>query len=99
MINENNTYATRYKFLLKEPILYVRHITPTENIITKVKFIIISYNRLCNNYAVFLYETNKEVNWDEILIKKFDFLRLLCDDNFFLENSNLERFLEHFGLK
>lgn len=98
-MNENNAHTCRYRFLLEKPILYSRPITLTENIVTNVKFLIISYNRMHNEYAIFLYNENERVNWDEILNKKFDYLRLRCSDSFFLESYNIEWLLEHFGLK
>lgn len=96
---ENNAHISYYKFLLEKPIPYIRPITLMENIVTNVKFLIISHNKAHNYYTAFLYGTNEEVNWDELLIKKIYSPGVHCSDNFFLENSNLEWFLEHFGLK
>lgn len=87
-----------YKFLLKEPVLYIRPISLKENIVTNVKFLTISHNKTYNNYVVRLYSANEMVDWDEVLTKKDD-SNLIYDDTFFLENSKLEWFLLHFGLK
>ena len=89
----------RYKFLLKKPVLYIRPISLSENMTTNVKFLVISRNKTYNNYLVFLYGEDKNVNWEEVMANKFGFLKLCCNDTFFLENSKLEWFLKHFGLK
>lgn len=89
----------RYKFLLEEPVLYIRPISLEENITTNVKFLTISHYKAYNNYVVFLYEDDKNVNWEDIMVSKFGFLKLHCSDTFFLENSKLEWFLLHFVLK
>lgn len=97
--NVNIAPVCRYKFLLEEPVLYIRPISLSENITTNVKFLTISYNKAYNNYVVFLYGEDKNVNWEDIMVSKFGFLKLRCNDTFFLENSKLEWFLLHFGLK
>ena len=89
----------RYAFLLEKPVLYIRPISLKENVVTNVKFLTISHNKAYNNYAVFLYGGDKNVNWEEVMANKFGFLNLRCNDTFFLENSELEGFLLHFGLK
>ena len=89
----------RYAFLLEKPVLYIRPISLEENVVTNVKFLTISHNKTYNNYIVFLYREDKNVNWEEVKASKFDFLKLPCSDTFFLENSKLEWFLLHFGLK
>ena len=89
----------RYAFLLEKPVLYIRPISPDENMTTNVKFLVISRNKTYNNYLVFLYGEDKNVNWEEVIANKFSFLKLSCSDTFFLENSKLEWFLLHFGLK
>ena len=89
----------RYVFLLEKPVLYIRPISPDENMTTNVKFLVISRNKTYNNYLVFLYGEDKNVNWEEVIANKFSFLKLRCNDTFFLENSKLEWFLLHFGLK
>ena len=88
-----------YKFLLEKPVLYIRPISLSENMTTNVKFLVISRNKTYNNYLVFLYGEDKNVNWEDVMAGKFDFRKLSCSDTFFLENSNLEWFLLHFGLK
>lgn len=89
----------RYKFLLKEPVLYIRPINLVENVTTNVKFLTILHNKAYNNYVVFLYGDDKNVNWEEVMTSKYGFVKLRCSDTFFLENSKLDWFLEHFGLK
>ena len=95
----NTAPVCLYKFLLEKPVLYIRPISPDENMTTNVKFLVISRNKTYNNYLVFLYGEDKNVNWEDVMAGKFDFRKLRCNDNFFLENSNLEWFLKHFGLK
>ena len=89
----------RYAFLLEKPVLYIRPISPDENMTTNVKFLVISRNKTYNNYLVSLYGEDKNVNWEEVIANKFGFLELSCSDTFFLENSKLDWFLKHFGLK
>ena len=89
----------RYAFLLEKPVLYIRPISLKENVVINVKFLTISHDKAYNNYAVFLYGGDKNVNWEEVIANKFGFLNLRCNDTFFLENSELEGFLLHFGLK
>ena len=89
----------RYKFLLKKPVLYIRPISLSENMTTNVKFLVISHNKAYNNYVVSLYGEDKNVNWEEVMTSKYGFVKLRCSDIFFLENSKLDWFLEHFGLK
>lgn len=89
----------RYAFLLEKPVLYIRPIGPDENMTTNVKFLVISRNKTYNNYLVFLYGEDKNVNWEDVMASKFGLLKLSCNDTFFLENSKLDWFLLHFGLK
>lgn len=98
-MNVNVAPVCRYAFLLEKPVLYIRPISLKENVVTNVKFLVISRNKTYNNYLVFLYGEDKNVNWEEVIADKFDFLKLRCSDTFFLENSKLEWFLLHFGLK
>ena len=98
-MNVNVTPVCLYKFLLEKPVLYIRPISLSENMTTNVKFLVISRNKTYNNYLVFLYGEDKNVNWEDVMAGKFDFRKLSCSDTFFLENSNLEWFLLHFGLK
>ena len=95
----NAAPVCRYVFLLEKPVLYIRPISPDENMTTNVKFLVISRNKIYNNYLVFLYGEDKNVNWEDVIANKFSFLKLSCSDTFFLENSKLEWFLLHFGLK
>ena len=95
----NVASVCRYKFLLKKPVLYIRPISLSENMTTNVKFLVISHNKVYNNYVVSLYGEDKNVNWEEVMANKFDFRKLRCSDTFFLENSKLDWFLEPFGLK
>ena len=98
-MNVNTAPVCLYKFLLEKPVLYIRPISLSENMTTNVKFLVISRNKTYNNYLVFLYGEDKNVNWEDVMAGKFDFRKLSCSDIFFLENSNLEWFLLHFGLK
>ena len=98
-MNVNVAPICRYAFLLEKPVLYIRPISPDENMTTNVKFLVISRNKTYNNYLVFLYGEDKNVNWEEVIANKFSFLKLRCNDTFFLENSKLEWFLLYFGLK
>ena len=98
-MNVNGAPICRYAFLLEKPVLYTRSISLKENVVTNVKFLVISRNKTYNNYLVFLYGEDKNVNWEEVIANKFGFLELNSSDTFFLENSKLEWFLEHFGLK
>lgn len=88
-----------YKFLLKKPVLYIRPISPSENVTTNVKFLVISHNKAYDNYSVFLYGEDKNVNWEDVMTSKYGFIKIRCNDTFFLENSKLDWFLLHFGLK
>ena len=98
-MNVNVAPICRYAFLLEKPVLYIRPISPDENMTTNVKFLVISRNKTYNNYLVFLYGEDKNVNWEEVIANKFSFLKLRCNDTFFLENSKLKWFLLYFGLK
>lgn len=89
----------RYAFLLEKSVLYTRPISLKENVVTNVKFLTISHNKAYNNYVVSLYGEDKNVNLEEVVANKFGFLELSCSDTFFLENSKLDWFLKHFGLK
>ena len=89
----------RYAFLLEKPVLYIRSVSLEKNVVTNVKFLIISYNKTYNNYVVFLYGGDKNVIWEEVMADKFGFLNLRCNDTLFLANSELDWFLLHFGLK
>ena len=98
-MNVNVAPVCRYAFLLEKPVLYIRSVSLEENVVTNVKFLTISHNKTYNNYIVFLYGENENVNWNEVMASKYGFLKLRCNDTFFLENSKLEWFLLHFGLK
>ena len=98
-MNVNIAPVCRYAFLLEKPVLYIRPVSLKENVVTNVKFLTISHNKAYNNYAVFLYGGDKNVNWEEVMANKFGFLKLCCNDTFFLENDKLDWFLLHFGLK
>ena len=98
-MNVNVAPVCRYAFLLEKPVLYIRPISLKENVVTNVKFLVISRNKTYNNYLVFLYGEDKNVNWEDVMTSKFDFSKLSSSDTFFLESSKLEWFLLHFGLK
>ena len=98
-MNINIAPVCRYAFLLDKPVLYTRSTSLSENMTTNVKLLVISHNKAYNNYVVFLYGEDKNVTWNEVMTSKYGFPKLRCSDTFFLENSKLEWFLEHFGLK
>ena len=98
-MNVNVAPICRYAFLLEKPVLYIRPISLEENVVTNVKFLTISHSKTYNNYVVFLYGEDENVNWNEVIANKFGYLELSCSDTFFLENSKLDWFLKHFGLK
>ena len=98
-MNVNVAPICRYAFLLEKPVLYVRPISLKENVVINVKLLVISHNKAYNNYVVSLYGEDKNVNWKDVMNSKYGFVKLLCSDTFFLENSKLEWFLLHFGLK
>ena len=98
-MNVNVAPICRYAFLLEKPVLYTRSISLSKDLVTNVKFLVISHNKAYDNYCVFLYGVNENVNWKDVMNSKYGFVKLLCSDTFFLENSKLEWFLLHFGLK
>ena len=98
-MNVNVAPICRYAFLLEKPVLYIRPISLKENVVINVKFLTISHNKAYNNYVVSLYGEDKNVNWNEVMTSKYGFVKLRCSDTFFLENSKLDWFLKHFGLK
>ena len=89
-------HTRRYMFLFKEPITYTR---PLISRVTNVKLLVVLYNKEVNHCAVYLYEANENVNWNEVLTKKTEYLKLIYNDNFFIENNSLGWFLEYFGLE
>ena len=44
----NAAPVCRYVFLLEKPVLYIRPISPDENMTTNVKFLVISRNKAYN---------------------------------------------------
>ena len=89
-------HTRRYMFLFKEPITYIR---PLISRVTNVKLLVVLYNKEVNHCAVYLYEANENVNWNEVLTKKTEYLKLIYNDNFFIENNSLDWFLQYFGLE
>ena len=89
-------HTRRYMFLFKEPITYTR---PLISRVTNVKLLVVLYSKKVNHCAVYLYEANDNVNWNEVLTKKTEYLKLIYNDNFFIENNSLGWFLEYFGLE
>ena len=73
----------RYMFLFDKPITYTR---PRISRVTNVKLLVVLYSKKVNHCAVYLYEANDNVNWNEILTKKTEYLKLIYNDNFFIEN-------------
>ena len=89
-------HTCRYMFLFKEPITYTR---PLISRVTNVKLLDVLYSKKVNHCAVYLYEANENVNWNEILTKKTEYMNLIYNDTFFIENDNLDWFLQYFGLE
>ena len=89
-------HTRRYMFLFKEPITYTR---PLISRVTNVKLLVVLYSKEVNHCVVYLYEANENVNWNEVLTKKTEYLKLIYNDNFFIENNSLGWFLEYFGLE
>ena len=89
-------HTRRYMFLFKEPITYTR---PLISRVTNVKLLVVLYSKKVNHCAVYLYEANDNVNWNEILTKKTEYMKLTYNDTFFIENDNLGWFLQYFGLE
>lgn len=89
-------HTCRYMFLFKEPITYTR---PIISRVTNVKLLVVLYSKKVNHCAVYLYEANDNVNWNEILTKKTEYMKLTYNDTFFIENDNLDWFLQYFGLE
>lgn len=89
-------HTRRYMFLFKEPITYTR---PLISRVTNVKLLVVLYSKKVNHCAVYLYEANDNVNWNEILTKKTEYMKLTYNDTFFIENDNLDWFLQYFGLE
>ena len=83
-------------FLFDKPITYTR---PLASRVTNVKLLVVLYNKEVNHCAVYLYEANENVNWNEVLTKKTEYLKLIYNDNFFIENNSLDWFLQYFGLE
>ena len=89
-------HTRRYMFLFKEPITYTR---PLISRVTNIKLLVVLYSKKVNHCAVYLYEANDNVNWNEILTKKTEYMKLTYNDTFFIENDNLNWFLQYFGLE
>ena len=89
-------HTCRYMFLFKEPITYTR---PLISRVTNVKLLVVLYSKKVNHCAVYLYEANDNVNWNEILTKKTEYMNLIYNDTFFIENDNLDWFLQYFGVE
>ena len=94
--NMKTVHTRRYMFLFKEPITYTR---PLISRVTNVKLLVVLYSKKVNHCAVYLYEANDNVNWNEILTKKTEYMKLTYNDTFFIENDNLDWFLQYFGLE
>ena len=89
-------HTCRYMFLFKEPITYTR---PLISRTTNVKLLVVLYSKMVNHCAVYLYEANENVNWNDIITKKTEYMKLIYNDTFFIENDNLDWFLQYFGLE
>lgn len=89
----------RYRFLLPIPVKYVRDIGFGDNITTNVKYLTIAYNRVYDNYTIFLYDVDRQEDWEKATKTKFFESNMPSSDSFFLEVKDEEKFLQHFGLK
>lgn len=89
-------HTCRYMFLFDKPIIYTR---PLISRVTNVKLLVVLYSKEANHCVVYLYEANENVNWNKILTKKTEYLNLIYNDTFFIENDNLDWFLQYFGLE
>lgn len=89
-------HTRRYMFLFDKPIIYTR---PLISRVTNVKLLVVLYSKEANHCVVYLYEANENVNWNKILTKKTEYLNLIYNDTFFIENDNLDWFLQYFGLE
>ena len=85
-------HTCRYMFLFDKPITYTR---PLISRTTNVKLLVVLYSKMVNHCAVYLYEANENVNWNEVLTKKTEYLKLIYNDNFFIEYDNLDWFLQY----
>ena len=54
---------------------------------------------MCTHSSVWLYKANEKVDWNGILTKEADYMNLIYDDNFFIENTKLDWLLGRFGLE
>ena len=91
--------SSRYMFLFDKPITYTRPLIFGERRITDVKLLVIGYNKMCTHSSVWLYKANEKVDWNGILTKEADYMNLIYDDNFFIENTKLDWLLGRFGLE
>ena len=98
-MSANTVPSRRYMFLFKEPITYTRSLIFGEKRITDVKLLVIGYNKMLTHSSVWLYKANEKVDWNGILTKEADYMNLIYDDNFFIENTKLEWLLGRFGLE
>ena len=98
-MSANTVPSRRYMFLFKEPITYTRSLIFGEKRIIDVKLLVIGYNKMFTHSSVWLYKANEKVDWNGVLTKKADYMNLIYDDNFFIENTKLDWFLGRFGLE
>lgn len=98
-MSANTVSSRRYMFLFDKPITYTRPLIFGEKRLTNVKLLVIGYNKKYTYSVVYLYNANEMVDWDGVLTKKVDYMNLIYNDNFFIENTKLDWFLRHFGLE
>ena len=98
-MSANTVSSRRYMFLFDKPITYTRPLIFGEKRLTNVKLLVIGYNKKYTHSVVYLYSANEMVDWDGVLTKKVDYMNLIYNDNFFIENTKLDWFLRHFGLE
>ena len=99
--NMKTVHTCRYMFLFKDPITYTRPLMFGEKKVTDVKLLVVLYNKTVNHCVVYLYGdgANENVNWDNVMTKKIDYMNLIYNDTLFIENDRLDWCLEYFGLE
>lgn len=98
-MNANTISTCRYIFLFDKPVTYTRPLIFGEKKSTNVKLLVIGYNEMYTHSIVYLYSANEMVDWSGVLTKEADYMNLIYDDNFFIENTKLDWLLGRFGLE
>ena len=98
-MNANTVSSCRYRFLFDKPITYTRALTFGEKRSINVKLLVIGYNKNYTHSVVYLYSANEMVDWNGVLTKEKDYMNLIYDDSFFIENTKLDWLLGRLGLE